>query len=136
MIYKANTFTKIITYHLLSSMAFISLIPLQSAFAQNPTVQCMKEAMRNGISEANAAVACQNSHRPSRNMALSPTMGPTKMGRWYVYNKPDFISDDQMERAGAQFRPSPQLCATSYELCTDLDGAWLSRKNRLMIEEY
>jgi hypothetical protein len=96
----------------------------------------MKEAMRNGISEANAAVACQNSHHSSRKMVLSPTMGPTKMGRWYVYSKPNFISDDDMERAGAQFRPSPQLCATSYELCTDLDGAWLSRKERLMIEEY
>jgi len=34
------------------------LVPLQAA-AQNPIVQCMTEAINSGISETNAAIACQ-----------------------------------------------------------------------------
>ncbi len=34
------------------------LAPLQAA-AQNPIVQCMTEAINSGISETNAAIACQ-----------------------------------------------------------------------------
>ena len=47
------------------------LAPLQAA-AQNPIVQCMTEAIDSGISETNAAIACQRA-RPYQHKTPSPS---------------------------------------------------------------
>lgn len=58
MWFRSRASSGIITSLIPVTIAFLGFAPLQSASAQSAVMQCMQELLSNGISEANAAIAC------------------------------------------------------------------------------
>jgi hypothetical protein len=103
------TSTGIITSLIPISLALLGFAPLQSASAQSAVLQCMQELISNGISEANAAIACsqqQGSVAWKDTECVDRFMYRELRGRLssdvggYRYSVPSEVSYDALTAAG------------------------------------
>lgn len=92
----------------------------QPAMASKTVRQCMQDLIDDGISEANAAIACRgqqgnnrgNNRNRDRYLELQARSGPTVEGRWR-YSAPG-VPDDAMRRVGCEhIKGDDWRCPTS-----------------------
>ena len=116
----------------LGTIFWINISFSQSVYAQSEKLkECVQNYQRElGVSADAALNACVKSNDSTKNITLKPI---SQAGNWWVYEKPDDISDSQMNAAGAKFYASHVACSLHHSLCTNLSGTWLSENDELSV---
>lgn len=87
---------------------------------------CLNSNYLVGVGGSGTGSSTQSNQR-----SISPV---SRAGNYWVYSKPNNVSDSQMQSAGAAFYSATQACSMHYSLCTNLSGVWLSQQQSLVIQ--